>query len=103
MVVLVLNAARRQASRVELEPLAVEVLGADDDSLGALHLEEDSREAETALVAPLPALARADLGVDEDLSLPGVAVARAVHHEQPLRDAHLRRRQADSRRRVHRL
>src|SRR3712207_3959901 len=65
VVCLVEHAARFEVKAVELELLAVQVLRADDGAQRALHLEEDARERQAALVARLLALDAQHDGVDE--------------------------------------
>ena len=59
--------------------------------------------AQAALFLELHAVAFDELGVDHHDELGRVAAERQVDDENPQRDADLRRRQPDPRRRVHRL
>src|SRR5687768_14420935 len=95
---LVLETAREQLARVDLERRAVAILGPNDDAHRALDVGVDIRNREAAFFALLRSFTQYDLGIDDD-------VLRAVHVDDgdTLGAAHLRGGETNSLRGVHRL
>src|SRR5687768_3048006 len=98
MIDLVLQAAREQVRRVELEGLAVAVQRANGDARGAVDVAEDLGDRETPLFSAGGAFGVDDLGVhDHD------RVVLDVDDGEALRSPDLRRGKPDSLGGVHRL
>src|SRR5688572_21044290 len=95
---LVLEAARQQLGRVELDRFPLAVLRLDDDAHRALDVGVDVGNRQATLFAPLRSLAMHDLRIDDDVSR-----AIDVHDRDALRAPHLRRGEPDSLGGVHRL
>ena len=64
VIVLVHDAPRGQVHGIHLEPLAVDILSADDDALRPLDFEEDAGKAEAPFVALLFALGHQNFWID---------------------------------------
>lgn len=98
MIRLVLKAARGESFGFAFVPLASHVLRAECRPFGALQGRVNFPDGEAALLARLFTFRGDDLGVGGDEFDPG-----AIHHEEAQGEADLRRGQAHSFRRVHRL
>ena len=99
MVDLVLEDARQPAFSLDGHAPVGEVKSLHADGCGALHVAEEVRQTQASFLGDRGLLgAPGDLGVGEHITRIVV-----LHHDQPLRDADLRRGQADARRRPHRL
>ena len=98
MIDLMLHAPRKQLASLDLEWLAVDAHGTDDDTCRALDVAIYLRNRQAPLFALDRALAFDDLGIDEHDRL-----LVDVDDGKPLEPSDLRRGETDPLRRVHRL
>src|SRR5580698_6695734 len=103
MIVLVLDGYGQETFRFQLEPFSVAVLGLYADLLRPVNLLSSAGEAQASLVERQTPLEREDLGIDEHSKIAGLALGRAVHHEDLPGLAELRRREPDAGAGLHRL
>ena len=96
------NASSGEIGQVVFDQFAFNVVSSHDHTHVALYRLIKSRKRETALIADLLAFNSDDLGVNEYERI-RLSFLCYIHHEEPLRQANLRRRKADAAGIAHRL
>ena len=103
MVQLMLHGAGQQLFAAGLEPLALDVLGAQADLHRALDVLAESGNRQAAFLAHLAAVLFDDFGVDQHHSRGRILAGRSVDDRQTPGDPDLRRGEAQPLGGIHRL